>query len=175
MTTHFILYVRDQHQSAAFYETALGLTPELDVEGMTEFRISTATILGLMPSHGIERLLGGAPGNASAVPSAMRAELYLVVDNVQAYHRRAVEGGARELSPLLPRGWGHAVAYSVDADGYVLAFDNVSGVLQSTLTLLLCYDSGHRCVIKHHPVRKSMQRMLQMYRRAMDRCHRGFS
>ena len=127
MRTHFILYVRDQHRSAAFYATVLGQRPELDVDGMTEFRISAETILGLMPSRGIERLVGCAPGVASPAPGALRAEVYLVVDDAQAYHRRAIEGGARELSPLLPRGWGHAVAYSVDADGYVLAFASPLG------------------------------------------------
>jgi predicted enzyme related to lactoylglutathione lyase len=122
VVTHFILYVGDQARSAAFYSDVLRLVPHLDVPGMTEFRLSARTILGLMPSIGIERLLGEAMGTASAPPGAVRAEVYLVVEDAQGYHERALASGARELSPLRERDWGHAVAYSVDADGYVLAF-----------------------------------------------------
>ena len=35
---------------------------------------------------------------------------------------RAIEFGAREVSPLALRDWGHSVAYSLDPDGHVLAF-----------------------------------------------------
>jgi len=119
---HFILYVRDQTRSTAFYAQVLGVEPELNVPGMTEFRLSAETVLGLMPSAGIERLLGVAVGDAVPSAGAARAELYLVVEDAESYHRRAVEAGARELSPLSLRDWGHTVAYSIDADGYVLAF-----------------------------------------------------
>jgi uncharacterized protein len=97
---HFILYVRNQAHSTAFYAQVLGVEPELNVPGMTEFRLSAETILGLMPSAGIERLLGGELGNASPAPGAARGELYFVVDDAQSHHRRAVGAGARELSPL---------------------------------------------------------------------------
>lgn len=121
MISHFILYVQDQALSTAFYAQVLGLEPELNVPGMTEFRLSAETVLGLMPVAGIERLLGLADGAAAPAPSAARAELYLIVDDAQAYHRRALAAGARELSPLSARDWGDSVAYSIDADGYVLA------------------------------------------------------
>lgn len=123
---HFILYVKDQAGSTAFYAEVLGREPELNVPGMTEFRLSAETILGLMPSSGIERLLGTGVGDASPVPDTARGELYLVVDDAETYHARALKAGARELSPLLPRDWGHDVAYSIDADGYVLAFASKS-------------------------------------------------
>jgi uncharacterized protein len=89
---------------------------------MSEFRLTGGTVLGLMPTRGIRRLLGDAlpdPGSAHGVP---RAELYLLVDDPAAYHARALGHGAIELSPLAPRDWGHDVAYSLDADGHVLAF-----------------------------------------------------
>ena len=119
---HFILYVQDQQNSTAFYTQVLGIEPELNVPGMTEFRLASETILGLMPSTGIERLLGVVVGDAAPAPGAARGELYLVVDDAESYHRRAIEAGGRELSPLSLRDWGHKVAYSMDADGYVLAF-----------------------------------------------------
>jgi YD repeat-containing protein len=36
--------------------------------------------------------------------------------------RRALDAGARELSPLLQRDWGHVAAYSLDLDGHVVVF-----------------------------------------------------
>jgi len=64
--------------------------------GMTEIEIGGA-VLGLMPEAGIRRLLGAAlpdPERGRGVP---RAEVYLVVDDPEAYHRRALDAGAREL------------------------------------------------------------------------------
>lgn len=48
MKAHFILYVSDQNRSAAFYGRVLGLKPQLDVPGMTEFRLSEGA--GVEPS-----------------------------------------------------------------------------------------------------------------------------
>ena len=124
MIAHFILYVRDQAASARFYRAVLGVAPRLDVPGMTELELGGA-VLGLMPEAGIRRLLGDAlpdPASANGVP---RAELYLVVDDPASFHRRAIEAGAREISALAPRDWGHEAAYSLDPDGHVLAFARV--------------------------------------------------
>jgi uncharacterized protein len=121
MFAHFILYVSDQSRSTRFYASTLGFPPILDVPGMTEFHLSETAILGLMPESGARRLFGADfpdPANASGIP---RSELYLRVEDPAACHRRALEAGARELSPLLPRDWGHTVAYSLDPDGHVLA------------------------------------------------------
>lgn len=89
---------------------------------MTEFDIGDGAVLGLMPSAGIRRLLGDAIPDPALAHGIPRAELYLIVDEPAACHRRALEAGARELSPLLPRDWGDHTAYSLDPDGHVLAF-----------------------------------------------------
>ncbi len=118
---HFILYVRDQRRSAAFWARVLGRAPRLDVPGMSEFDLGPGCVLGLMPEEGIARLLPAlSPSPLGA--RAPRAEVYLVVEDPAAQHRRALAAGARELSPLLPRDWGHLAAYSSDPDGHVLAF-----------------------------------------------------
>jgi len=126
-TAHFILYVADQGRSTAFYRAVLAREPRLDVPGMTEFELGPGAVLGLMPEAGIRRLLGAAlpdPAQASGIP---RAELYLVVADAAAAHRRALAAGARELSPIQARDWGHRVGYSLDPDGHVLAFAEVAG------------------------------------------------
>ncbi len=120
---HFILYVADQARSSAFYSAVLAQAPRLDVPGMTEFELAGGAVLGLMPEAGIKRLLGPRlPDPAGAKP---RAEVYLVVDEPGEYHSRALKAGAKELSPLKRRGWGHEAAYSLDPDGHVLAFATI--------------------------------------------------
>ncbi len=119
---HFILFVRDQGASRRFWEAALAVTPSLDVPGMTELPLPGGAVLGLMPAAGIKRLLGATlpdPASADGVP---RAEVYLVVADPAAAHARALAAGARELSPLVARDWGHEAAYALDPDGHVVAF-----------------------------------------------------
>ena len=122
MKTHFILYVADQALSTEFYSAVLGVQPTLNVPGMTEFAIGDETILGMMPEAGAVRLFGDKITRPTPAGSAPRAEIYLIVDNIEAFHLRALNAGAREISPLKARDWGHEAAYSLDPDGYVLAF-----------------------------------------------------
>ena len=119
---HFILYVADQPRSAGFYAAVLADSPRLNVPGMTQFTLPGGAILGLMPEAAIERLLGPALPSPSAGRGVPRAEIYLVVAQAATYHARALAAGARELSPLSLRSWGHMAAYSLDPDGHVLAF-----------------------------------------------------
>jgi len=119
---HFILFVRDQAASAAFYAAALDRAPTLDVPGMTELELTESSVLGLMPERGIVRLLGDTIVDPARAEGAPRAELYLVVEDADACHRRAITAGARELSAVAPRDWGHRAGYVADPDGHVIAF-----------------------------------------------------
>src|SRR5450830_1227739 len=119
---HFILYVPDQAAATPFRRAALDRDPALDVPGMTEFALGPDAVLGLMPEADIRSLLGPAlpdPAGGRGVP---RAEVYLVVDDAEACHRRAVAAGAVELSPMAQRSWGDSAAYSLSPDGHVVAF-----------------------------------------------------
>lgn len=122
MKVNTILYVRNQEAATEFYSKVLGLEPSLNVPGMTEFNLSGEHVLGLMPEAGIKRLLGEAivdPSKANGIP---RAELYMTVEDPEKYHALALANGAKELSPYLKRNWGDFAAYSLEADGHVLAF-----------------------------------------------------
>lgn len=121
-TSQFILYVDDQQRSTDFYSAVLEKAPRLDVPGMTEFELGASAILGLMPKAGIVRLLRDVLGDAMVPNGQLRAELYLMVDDPTAYHRRALRSGAQHLSDLSVRDWGHRAAYCLDPDGHVLAF-----------------------------------------------------
>lgn len=118
---HFILYVQDQAKSTEFYRATLACAPQLDVPGMTEFAVFGA-VLGLMPESGIQRLLGAALPDVAAARGVPRAETYLLVDDPESYYLRALSAGAKPLSALAPRNWGHDAAYVSDPDGHVLAF-----------------------------------------------------
>lgn len=122
MTCHFILYVRDQGLSTKFYQLTLGTGPSLNVPGMTEFALENKCVLGLMPEKGIKRLLGEAIQDPEKTNGIARAELYLQVSDPQNFIDRAVEAGARVLSPLERRNWGHEAGYVADPDGHVVAF-----------------------------------------------------
>lgn len=122
MQSYFILYVADQVRSAAFYAAVLDFTPRLNVPGMTEFLLPSGSVLGLMPEAGIKKLLGPALPDPAHARGAPRAEVYLLTDDAQSYHRRALSAGAKELSEFKVRDWGHTAAYSMDPDGHVLAF-----------------------------------------------------
>jgi len=119
---YFIFYVRNQTQSAAYYGEILDLQPILDVPGITEFQLLDGSIFAVMPLESAARLIGEAALISPDAPAVTRAELYLVVDDPDSFHARALEGGATELSPMQVRDWGHRAAYSMDADGHVLAF-----------------------------------------------------
>jgi catechol 2,3-dioxygenase-like lactoylglutathione lyase family enzyme len=127
MISHFILYVKEQAASTAFYESVLRMKPTLNVPGMTEFTLSDGCILGLMPQAGIKRLLGNAIAGFESGEGSPRAELYLQVDNPRESIARAEQAGAKILSEVQARSWGHEAGYVKDLDGYILAFARLPG------------------------------------------------
>jgi hypothetical protein len=97
-----------------FYSTILNCKPDLHVPGMTEFKLTPSTVLGLMPEEDIKQLLGDKLPDPALANGSPRAEVCLIVDDPQVYHRRAIAAGAQELSPLEKRDWGHLADYSFD-------------------------------------------------------------
>lgn len=93
---------------------------------MTEFEISSGSILGLMPRDAAGRLFAKRIKIAVEDDFQKAAELYLLVDNAAAYLLRAIEAGAREISPLTSRDWGHRAGYCLDPDGHIIAFAEIA-------------------------------------------------
>jgi len=121
MKVEFILYVADQQRSRDFYTSLLGLTPTLDVPGMTEFDLDGCK-LGLIPEDGIARIITPALPQPSVGAGVPRCELYLEVDDILVPMERARSAGARIVDAAKDRDWGHRVAYFADPDGHVIAF-----------------------------------------------------
>ena len=123
----FIFYCDDVKRARDFYAAVLQKVPRLDVDGMVEFQLTPHAVLGLMPTAGIRRLLGDAIVDPAS-SDAPQAELYVVVDDVEAAHRRALDAGGRELSAVQPRNWGDTAGYVADLDGHVLALASRASV-----------------------------------------------
>ncbi len=118
----FILYVKDQEKSKAFYEKVFSCEPTLHVPGMTEFQLLEGISLGLMPEDGIMRILEDKipnPKNARGVP---RSELYVFVNEPDEYYFKLVQAGGTGISKAKLRNWGDYVSYGSDIDGHILAF-----------------------------------------------------
>jgi len=120
--SHFILYVEDQTRSTEFYSAVLLIPSRLHVPGMTEYTLPGGGVLGLMPEAAIRELIGSVLPDPSKARGIPRSELYLVVAAPEEHHARALAAGAKELSPVQLRSWGHIAGYSLDPDGHVLAF-----------------------------------------------------
>jgi len=124
---YFIFYVADQARGAAYYRAVLDVEPILDVPGITEFRLFDGAVLAVMPAASARRLLGDVVPSADEMSMRPKAELYLVVDDPEAHHARALANGGTELSPMQARDWNHRAAYSLDPDGHVVAFAEKTG------------------------------------------------
>lgn len=122
MICHFILYVRDQEASTRFYRSILAREPELNVPGMTEFRIAESCVLGLMPEAGIKRLLGDSIMHPEKANGIARAEVYLRVPDPEDFLTRAEAAGGKLLSKYQARNWGDMAGYVADPDGHVVVF-----------------------------------------------------
>lgn len=122
-----ILYVSDQKRSRDFYSALLNKAPELDVQGMTEFKLTDNLKLGLMPENGIAKILSDKMPHPSTGNGIPRCELYLLTDNVEDMFMLALKSGAKEISAIQPRNWGDTVGYVSDFDGHIIAFASRKG------------------------------------------------
>lgn len=118
----FIIYVENQEKSRDLYAAIFDSAPVLDVDGMTEFIINEYTRLGLLPGDGIVRVLEGNVDNPNQNTAYPRCELYLYVDDPEAYYEKALAHGARGISEAKIRNWGDYTSYCADFDGNVIAF-----------------------------------------------------
>lgn len=117
-----ILYVSDQELSRRFYEQLFRRRADLHVPGMTEFNLSAACKIGLMPNKGIAKILADKtphPDEGNGIP---RCELYFYVNDLEHEFANALASGAKLISPVLDRDWGDKVCYFSDPDGHILAF-----------------------------------------------------
>lgn len=117
-----ILYVNDQQASTDFYTQLFRQNPNLNVEGMTEFKLAENCKLGLMPNNGIAKILSDKtphPEKGNGIP---RCELYFYVENIELEFENAMRIGAKLISEIKVHDWGDSVCYFADMDGHIIAF-----------------------------------------------------
>lgn len=117
-----ILYVNDQKASTEFYTQLFRQSPDLNVPGMTEFKISENCKLGIMPNKGIAKILSDKTPHPDLGNGIPRCELYFYVENIDFEFENATKIGAKLISPIENRDWGDKVCYFSDFDGHIIAF-----------------------------------------------------
>lgn len=117
-----ILFVQDQKVSTEFYSKLFNRNPELDVPGMTEFRVFENGYIGLMPNNGIAKIIADNSPHPQLGTGIPRCELYLLVDDAAKAYHHAISIGAKIISPLQDRDWGDIAGYVADPDGHIIAF-----------------------------------------------------
>ncbi len=121
-STETILYISNQEESCKFYKKLFRKAPDLNVKGMTEFKISESFKIGLMPNSSIAKILSDKTPHPETGTGIPRCELYFCVDDVQTEFDNAIKCGAKLISPIADRDWGDRVCYFSDPDGHIVAF-----------------------------------------------------
>jgi catechol 2,3-dioxygenase-like lactoylglutathione lyase family enzyme len=118
---HLILAVSDVERAKQFYGDAFGWKPHLEWPGeYAELELPDQDWLGLYREDGFAET-AGAPVEELKRGRYGGAELYVQVDDVEEAMTSLRNAGAKALSPLARRGWGHEAAYFADPDGNIVA------------------------------------------------------
>ena len=117
-----ILYVNDQQKSAVFYTKLFRQNPDLNVTGMTEFKLAENCKLGLMPNKGIAKILLDKTPHLEQGNGIPRCELYFYVENIELEFENATKIGAKLISEIKDQDWCDKVCYFADIDGHIIAF-----------------------------------------------------
>lgn len=117
-----ILYVNDQQESTNFYLKLFRQNPDLNVPGITEFKLAENCKLGLMPNKGIAKILSNKTPHPDIGNGIPRCELYFYVENIELEFENAINIGAKLISEIKDQDWGDKVCYFADIDGHIIAF-----------------------------------------------------
>lgn len=117
-----ILYVNDQQESTNFYLKLFRQNPDLNVPGMTEFKLAENCKLGLMPNNGIAKILSNKTPHPDIGNGIPRCELYFYVENIELEFENAINIGAKLICEIKDQNWGDKVCYFADIDGHIIAF-----------------------------------------------------
>ncbi|GMV77976.1 MAG: hypothetical protein AMXMBFR79_11090 [Chitinophagaceae bacterium] len=117
-----ILYVNDQQESTNFYLKLFRQNPDLNVPGITEFKLAENCKLGLMPNNGIAKILSNKTPHPDIGNGIPRCELYFYVENIELEFENAINIGAKLICEIKDQNWGDKVCYFADIDGHIIAF-----------------------------------------------------
>lgn len=116
-----IVYVPDVAASLSFFEQAFGLTRKFLHESGTYGELDTGETTLSFAAHALGDLnFAGGHVHADRSAQPLGFELALVTDDVGAAHARALQVGAKEMSPPQHKPWGQTVSYVRCPDGILV-------------------------------------------------------
>ena len=116
---YILLYVADVSKTVPFYESAFRLTRKMVHEsGYAEMETGT-TILAFV-NHSAAEGLGIEFNKTTPDGPAAAFDIALVTDAVQPAYDRAVQAGAKPVTPPEQKPWGQTVCYVRDLDGFLV-------------------------------------------------------
>lgn len=116
-----IVYVPDVAASLSFFEQAFGLTRKFLHESGTYGELDTGETTLSFAAHALGDLnFAGGHVHADRSAQPLGFELALVTDDVGAAHARALQAGAKEMSPPQHKPWGQTVSYVRCPDGILV-------------------------------------------------------
>lgn len=118
--THLTYYVSNPITSADRWERLLGLTRKMT----HEFAIYTESEgLGVLLAFADQGLAeANYPGEALPKGGSGNFELDFEVDNVDAWHQRAIDAGFVSITEPTDQDWGQRSCYLVDPNGIRVSF-----------------------------------------------------
>jgi catechol 2,3-dioxygenase-like lactoylglutathione lyase family enzyme len=118
---YVIAYVPNVAESLKFFTQAFGFRQKFLHESGTYGELDTGETTLSFAAHelGDANFPGGhVHANASAKPLGM--EIAVVTNDVPAAHKKAIQHGAKELSPPTQKPWGQTVSYVRAPDGVLV-------------------------------------------------------
>lgn len=94
----------------------------LNVPGMTEFKLAENCKLGLMPNKGIAKILSDKIPHSDKGNVIPRCELYFQAENLELECENTAKIGTKLINEIKDQDWGDKVCYFVDIDGHIIAF-----------------------------------------------------
>ena len=116
---YILLYVADVSKTVPFYESAFDVKRKLVHEsGYAEMETGATTLAFV--NHAAAEGLGIEFNKTTPDGKAAAFDIALVTDDVQPAYDRAVEAGAKPITPPEPKPWGQVVSYVRDLDGFLV-------------------------------------------------------
>ena len=116
---YILLYVADVEKTVVFYESAFGLKRKMVHEsGYAEMETGSTTLAFV--KHDAAEGLGIEFRKTTPDGPAAAFDIALVTEDVRPAFDRAVEAGAKAVTPPEAKPWGQTVSYVRDLDGFLV-------------------------------------------------------
>lgn len=118
---YVIVYVPNVAESLKFFSQAFGFDQQFLHESGTYGELNTGSTTLSFAAHELgDTNFPGGHVHASASEKPLGMELAIVTADVASAHKKAIQFGAKELSPPSQKPWGQTVSYVRAPDGVLI-------------------------------------------------------